>query len=472
MSAADSGLPGPGTAGELARRIDLPEAPGRAHLLGAGGAGMRGLAVLLAAEGWSITGCDLSEDAEAPEIERTGGRLLAGHDPVHVEGVDLVVRSSAVPEAHPELGAARDHGVPVWRRARALAALVNDRELAAVAGTHGKTTVTAMASLAAQAAGLEPTGVVGGVVPAWGGHAVAGAGPAVVEADEYDGSFLELDPRLALVTAVEPEHLESYGGMETLERAYRVFAARAVDRIGVLFCADDPGAREIGSALKGARGYGLAPTAAYHIRRIGDRRVRLEAPEGAVETGLAAPGDHNLQNAAGALAVALRLGASPAELTEALEGFGGVERRMQELVDVDGTAVVDDYAHHPTEVRAALAAARRAYPGRRLVAVFQPHLYSRTRRFAVEFAEALATADDAVVLPVYPAREEPIPGVDADLVAEAGAGIDRVDEEEALDRVLVAGREEAVAALFLGAGDVTRLAHRVAGKVSGHAVGA
>ena len=472
MTADGPGLPGPRSPEELARRGDLPDPPGRAHLMGAGGAGMRGLAVLLADGGWEVSGCDSSEDAEAPEIERAGGRLRTGHDPTHAEEADLLVRSSAVPEDHPEVAAARERGVPVLRRARALGALLNDRELAAVAGTHGKTTVTAMAALAAEAAGLDPTGVVGGVVPAWEGHAVAGSGPAVAEADEFDGSFLELDPRLALVTSVEPEHIESYGGADALERAFRVFAARAVGRGGVLVCADDPGARSLGEAVGEAVGYGRSPGAAYRIRGLGDGRARLEAPEGTVETGLAAPGDHNLQNAAGALALALRLGADPAALEDALDGFAGVERRMQELADEAGTAVVDDYAHHPTEVRAALAAARRAYPGRRLVAVFQPHLFSRTRRFAEEFAAALEAADEAVVLPIYPAREEPIPGVDAGLVAGASPALERVDADEALARVLAAGREGPTAALFLGAGDVTRLAHRAAGEVTGRAVGA
>lgn len=432
---------------------------------------MRGLAVLLADRGWSVSGCDRSETASAPEIERAGGRLRIGHDADHVEGVDLVVHSSAVPTDHPELTAARERGVPVWRRGRLLGALLNGRRLAAVSGTHGKTTVTAMAAVAASAAGLEPTGVVGGVVPPWEGHAVAGPGPAVVEADEYEGSFLELDPDLALITAVEAEHLESYGDVETLERAFRVFARRAADRLGVLFCADDAGARRTAEAVGGRRGYGLTDGADYRIRRVGAGRVRLEGPEGQVETALEVSGDHNLQNAAGALALALRLGAGPRELEDALAGFTGVERRMQQLVDAEGTAVVDDYAHHPTEVRAILAAVREAYPGRRLVAVFQPHLYSRTRRHAEAFARALTGADEAMVLPIYPAREDPIPGVDAGTVTGAGEGLVRVGEEEAVERVL-GQRNGPMVALFLGAGDVTEFAHRAAAEVSSRAVGA
>lgn len=465
-----SAAPAPGS-DRLARRADLPAADGRAHLVGAGGAGMRGLAVLLARDGWSVTGCDASTSARAPEITARGGELLEGHAPEHVKGVGLVVRSAAVPRDHGELEAARERGIPVWDRARALAALVNDGIVAAVSGTHGKTTITAMAALAARAGGVDATGVVGGVVPAWGEHAVGGEGPTVVEADEYEAAFLELDPDLAVVSAVEAEHLESFDGLEGMKSAYRRFAGRAAERLGVLYCADEAGARELGEALDGAAGYGFERGAAYRVRDGGGGRSRLEAPEGTLAFRLAAPGRHNLQNAAAGLAVALRLGADPAGLEDALAEFRGVERRLQELVDADGMAVVDDYAHHPTEVRASLGAVRRAYPGRRVVAVFQPHLFSRTQRFAPEFAGALADADRAVVLPIYAAREEPIPGVAAEMVVEAGEELELVDREAALELVRSPGGWPAVA-LFMGAGDVTALAHRAAEEVAGRAVGA
>jgi UDP-N-acetylmuramate--alanine ligase len=437
---------------------------------------MRGLAVLLGTAGYRVDGCDRSDEARAPEIDEAGGDLRSGHDPAHVEGVDLLVHSSAVPDDHPELSAARDRGVPVWKRARALAALVNDRVLAAVAGTHGKTTITAMAGLAARAGGLDPTVVVGGRVPEWEAHAVSGAGPAaLVEADEYDGSFLQLAPDLVLVSAVEEEHLESYGGMDELEDAFRRFAGRTPGRGDVLYCVDDPGARRLGRELGGA-GYGFGPGAAYRVDELrparGGRaaRARLESPDGPVELLVAAPGRHNLQNAAGALALAFRLGADPEGAARALAGFRGVSRRMEVLVDVDGVAVIDDYAHHPTEVRASISAARDAWPDRRLAAVFQPHLYSRTRRFAEAFADALAEADDGLVLPVYGAREDPIPGVDAELVAGAASGLEEVDREAARERALSAGAGTVL--LFMGAGDVTRLAREVAGEVERRALGA
>lgn len=474
---ATSARPDDASAG-VPRPSDLHAPPARVHLVGAGGAGMRALAVLLADAGYEVDGCDRSGDARAPEITRAGGRLLSGHDAGHLEGVDLVIRSSAVPADHPEVAAAGEREIPVWVRARALGALVNGRRLVGVAGTHGKTTITAMTTVALRAAGLDPTGVVGGRVPAWGGHAVVGEGPAVVEADEYDRSFLELDPRLAVVSSLEPEHLESYGTVGGLESAFRTFAGRAADREGVLFCVDDPGAARLGRSL-GGTGYGFGAGAAYRVERVSGTgpsadpaaagRVRLEAPGTTLELRVAAPGRHNLQNAAAAVAVALRLGADRRRLAGALADFPGVDRRLQTVADAGGVAVVDDYAHHPTEVRASLAAVRERWPDRRVVAVFQPHLFSRTQRFAREFAEALEAADEARVLPIYPAREEPVPGVTSDLVVDAGAGLRPIGPEDVPDRAREA--EAGTVLLFMGAGDVTDLASRAAGEVEDRALG-
>ncbi len=472
----------------LARRSDLPGPGAEVHLVGAAGAGMRALAVLLAGEGYRVSGCDRS-GGDVEEIRASGGLVQEGHDPSHVLRASLVVRSSAVPEEHPELRAARERGVPVWRRARVLAALVNDRTLVGVSGTHGKTTITAMTALAAEAAGLDPCAAVGGRLPTWGSYARRGRGAvAVVEADEFDRSFLELDPDLALVSAVEEEHLESYGSLEALESAYREFAGRASDRLGVLWCADDPGAGRVAGGLRGSASYGLAPDADYGVVAGeggsgggGPEPVCavLHAPEGEVPFRLGAPGAHNLQNAAGALAAALRLGADPARLEAALADFTGVARRLELLAASERVVVVDDYAHHPTEVAASLAAAARMQPGARLVAVFQPHLYSRTRRFAAEFAEALAAgADLALVLPVYGAREAPIEGVDSRLILEAAriqaqaggrAPVEGTLPDEVLDlvRAAAAGQSPRTLFLFMGAGDVTELAHRCAAAVMG-----
>lgn len=475
---ADPGAAGRGEAWRedaLPRGADLPAPPAEVHLVGAGGAGMRGLAVLLGGAGYRVSGCDRSADARAPELTEAGGRLRVGHDPAHVGGAALVVHSSAVPADHPELEAARRRGVEVWKRARALGALVNDGSVAAVAGTHGKTTITAMAAVAGRAAGLDPTAVVGGEVRQWGTHAVRGDGPSLVEADEYDRSFLALDPDLVLVSSVEPEHLGSYGDAEALTDAFRRFAARAADRRGVLHCVDDAGARRLGRRL-GADGYGFGEDAVFRVEELpapaagAPARARLDAPGGAVEFRLAARGRHNLQNAAGALALVIRLGGDPTALADALAEFRGVSRRLEELVDAGGVAVLDDYAHHPTELRASMSAARAVWPDRELVAVFQPHLYTRTRRLAAEFAAALEEADEALVLPVYGAREDPIPGVDAGTVADASDGLRRVDRERARERAKEAGPGTVL--LFMGAGDVTGLAREVAGEVRRRAMGA
>lgn len=463
----------PDDVADLPGMSDLPAPPGEVHLVGAGGAGMRALAVLLADAGYRVTGCDRSETAEAPEITGRGGELRIGHDPDHVRRAVLVVRSSAVPEDHAELRAARDAGVPVLRRSRVLGALVNGRRLVGVAGAHGKTTITAMTALAAESAGLDPCAVVGGRVPAWDANGRAGRGPAVVEADEYDRSFLDLDPSLAVVTSLEAEHLESYGGVGGLEEAYRTFAERASDRDGVLYCTDEEGARRLGESLSGATGYGLSEDAEVRVE-ITERAgadPRLVTPEVAFPFRLAAPGVHNLQNAAAALAAALRLGAEPERVRDALADFRGVGRRLEELADADGIAVMDDYAHHPTEVRASLAAVRSAYPSREVVVVFQPHLFSRTRRLAEEFAAALGEADRAWVLPVYPAREDPIPGVDATMIVDAGERLEPIDRAEAITRPLAEVAGPAVI-VYMGAGDVTRLARDAAREVSSDAMGA
>lgn len=468
-----TGRPG----GELAGPQDLPVPGSRIHMMGVGGAGMRGLAHLLADGGYRVSGCDRSGPPDAPELVDRGVELLGGHDPAHVRGVDLVVHTAAVPDDHAELRAAREAGVPVMGRARATGAVVNGRRLAGITGTHGKTTTTAMAALACEAGGLHPTALVGGRVPAWDAYARTGGDPAVVEADEYEGSFLELDPDLAVVTSLEPEHLDSYGVVSDLEDAFAEFAGRASGRDGVLYCADDEGAARVVGAAGDAVSYGTDPTASYHVeerRRDGERRCTLFAPEGRVETGLPAPGEHNLLNAAAALATALRMGAEPERLNGSLEDFTGVDRRLQLLVDRGGVAVVDDYAHHPTEVRAALTSLRERYPDRRLVAVFQPHLFSRTRDFAGEFAGALTGADRAVVLPVYPAREDPIPGVDAGLITASGdgGGLERAGRDDVTGaRWIDELAASATVVVYMGAGDVTDLARSVARSVRERAGG-
>jgi UDP-N-acetylmuramate--alanine ligase len=451
----------------LPDRTLLPATGASVYLLGIAGAGMSGLAMLLAAEGYLVTGADRELTPETDRLRDLGVRLWPETATQPAVEAELVVYTSAVAPGHPVLAAARTAGVSSLKRARAMGALLNARRLVAVGGTHGKTTVTAMTARIAEAGGLDPIALVGGRVAAWNGNARAGAGVvAVAEADEYDRSFLELDPSLAVVTSVEPEHMECYDGPSDLVAAFREFAGRASERDGILACAEGPGIPETLRGLGGVHTYGLGPAADYRVEvvaRDGARQTcRFTGQDMMFSFELGAPGDHNAQNAGAALAAGLRLGVGVTELADSLVGFTGVDRRMQVLGSRCGRTIVDDYAHHPTEVRASLAAARNAWPGRPIAVVFQPHLYSRTRDMALDFAAALAGADAAAVLPVYPAREQPIPGVTSKLLAEpAGGRIRVVSPDEAADWVDELADEAVV--VFMGAGDVTRLAHAVCG---------
>lgn len=453
----------------LARPSDLPRHGSKVLLLGVAGAGMRALARVLAARGFEVVGSDRDPGAAA-ELQAEGIQIVDESDVTAVLEAALLVYSSALPGEHPALVAAREAGIPAMKRARALGALVNDHRVVAVAGTHGKTTITAMLALAAERAGLDPLALVGARVGAWGGNARMGAGDiAIVEADEYDRSFLELDPDLAVVSSIEPEHLDVYGDIESLRGAFREFAARAGQ---VLTCADDAGARELAAFLlpsTDVRTYGFASDASYRLEVVdadrGGQTCRLHGPKTAVSFRVGAPGAHNAQNAAGAIAAARWLGAEQAVLATALEEFRGADRRLQALYESRDLVIVDDYAHHPTEVRAGIEALRSAWPGRHLVVVFQPHLYTRTRDLAAEFSSALARADRGLVLPIYPSREAPIAGVTRDLILNAARrGLEAFEPEDAEALVRV---EAPTVVAFMGAGDVTDLAHQAARTAAG-----
>ncbi|MDX1395241.1 MAG: UDP-N-acetylmuramate--L-alanine ligase [Gemmatimonadota bacterium] len=446
----------------------LPAAGAAVHLVGAGGAGMRGLAVLLDHRGYRVTGCDRAPD-RLTDLRDRGIRVETGHDAAHVEGMAAVIRSSAVPPDSPEIRAAVDAGIPVLRRAAALGAALNGGPLAGIAGTHGKTTITAMTGYACEAAGLDPTVMVGGHVGVWGGFARTGAGPAIVEADEYDRSFLELHPTVALVSSLEAEHLDIYGDFEGVRSAFTEFAGRADGGAGLIYCTDDEGARALGESLPGARAYGFDAGADYRIGSVSaPTGWRVEWADGAVDLHLRVHGRHNAQNAAGALAVAMALGADPVEAARGLASFPGVGRRLEILAIGGRLTIVDDYAHHPTEVAASIEALRAAFPGAFLEVVFQPHLYTRTRDFAAEFAVALAAADRAHVLPIYPAREEPIEGVSSALITVGAADhVAPIDRDAALALVEGPPPDASRVVAYMGAGDVTGIAHEAAGRAAG-----
>jgi UDP-N-acetylmuramate--alanine ligase len=446
------------------------------HFIGAAGAGMSALAELLVRRGMAVTGCD-QHVSGAGDLERVGVRLSAGHDPAHLDGARAAVFTSAMPKDHPELVRAREMGVPLVRRAEALAECCAGGTLVGIAGTHGKSTTTVMTTEALAAAGLSPTGVVGARVTSWGGNLKYGGETVfVVEADEYDRSFLALWPQVAVVTNVEADHLDIYADLDDITRTFAEFVGRAR---WVVLCADDPGANALPSpATSEVIRYGItSPDArlrAVHLRASGGGtafEVEYDGkPLGAVT--LALPGEHNVRNALAALAVGIgTYGLKVEQMAPGLAALAGAERRFQRLGAVRGVEIIDDYAHHPTELRATLAAARAAFADRRIVVSFQPHLFSRTRDFAGAFGEALAAADALFLCDIYPAREQPIAGVTSQLIADGMARAGhaptwigpRAQAAEALARFVQAGD----VVLTIGAGDITRTGPELAALLAG-----
>jgi len=437
---------------------------------------MSALALIAFNRGVGVSGCDLNPDG-ASDLTRNGVEVLLGHDANHIEGVRAVVYSSAIPLDHPELVKATELGIPVVRRAEALGDLVNSRKVVGIGGTHGKTTTTVMTTKALSRAGLDPTGVAGGRVAEWGGN-VFGDGDDlyVVEADEYDKSFLALEPDVAVVNNVEADHLECFGSVEGLESAFAEFAGRANV---VLLGADDRGANRLANVLKGeVLTVGMADDADINIasvdRDLDGTSATVTLPGNrAVDLRLVVPGLHNVRNAAMALGVTSVLGGDLDQAAEGLAEFSGVSRRFEVLGSVNGIVVVDDYAHHPTEVAAAIAAARQKYPDSRLVAVFQPHLYSRTKTLGDAFGIVLAAADEVVVAPIYAAREAPISGVTGESVVKAaqnaGVSAQWVPEFESLCAVLLELVRPGDVVVTLGAGDITNLGPQLIESMAGSA---
>ncbi len=440
--------------------------PRPVHFVGIAGAGMTALAELLHRRGCAVTGCD-QQPAGATDLRALGIDVAAGHDPHHVLGQRAVVVSSAVPATHPELQAARAAGIPVIRRAEALAEATAGGCLVGVAGTHGKTTTTVMTTEALASADFDPTGVVGGRVASWQGNLRRGRDAVfVVEADEYDRSFLALTPTVAVVTNLEADHLDIYRDLADVRAAFEAYVAPARY---LVYCADDPGANALPSppTAEVVR-YGLqspdARLVAHGVRRHGTGLRFVVAYDGTDrgEVTLQVPGDHNIRNALAALAVGLLLGATVEAMAPGLAAFRGVDRRFQRIGASQGVEIIDDYAHHPTELRATIAAAREAFPGRRLVLAFQPHLYSRTRDFAEDFAQALATADAIVLADLHPAREAPIAGISSATIAAPlralGANLWWEGPRAEVAAALATRVRDDDVVVTVGAGDITRCA--------------
>jgi UDP-N-acetylmuramate--alanine ligase len=434
------------------------------HFVGIGGIGMSGIAEVLSDAGVVVSGCDLKRSAATDLLASRGIPVALGHDASHLDAnPDLVVITSAVKGEHAEVDGARQRGIRVMKRSEVLGAIVNAKRGIGVSGTHGKTTTSAMIAVVLAEAGLDPTVLVGGMLRNLGTNARNGLGEyVVVEADEYDRSFHQLHPEIAVVTNIEADHLEYYGSLEKILESFQHFLAGVTKT--VIACIDDEHvSRVIGRVQQRVIAYGLGENA--DIRAVGlefdERGSRFEVP-GVGHFRLFVPGEHNVRNALAAIAVARELGVSGEQIAHGIAKFLGVDRRFQILGDYLGAIVVDDYAHHPTEVRATLDAARRGYPSRRIVALFQPHLFSRTRDFASDFAEALAIADVAIVSPIYAAREKPQEGVSSRIIADAAKKIEFLDRSNAeivneLRRRL--GPNDVFIAM--GAGDVHEIAEQL-----------
>lgn len=446
------------------------------HFMGIAGAGMSALAELCHRRGATVTGCDQQPDG-ARDVAALGIPVQAGHDPAHSNGHRALVVTSAVPKDHPEIAAARAAGIPVIRRAEALAEATAGGALIGVAGTHGKSTTTVMTTEALAAAGKAPTGVVGARVRAWNGNLSEGGHEVfVVEADEYDRSFLALWPTVAVVTNVEADHLDIYRDLADITETFSEYVRRARY---VVLCADDPGANALPSpATAEVIRYGVSsPDArlmatnvqavdggsAFDVRYDGKAMGRIT---------LRVPGLHNVRNALAALACGIGpWGLEVEAMAPGLARFVGAERRFERLGAARGVEIVDDYAHHPTELVATLSAAREAFVGRRIVAAFQPHLYSRTRDFAAAFAEALGLADAVYLADIYPAREKPIDGVSSQLIADgltrAGRSPEWSGPRAALAEALARDLREGDVLLTIGAGDITKTGPELLARLRG-----
>ncbi|GAA2129899.1 UDP-N-acetylmuramate--L-alanine ligase [Streptomyces synnematoformans] len=457
------------------------------HFIGIGGAGMSGIAKILAQRGAAVAGSDARESGAVAALRELGAVVHLGHAAGHLDpAASAVVVSSAIREDNPELAAARERGLPVVHRSDALAAVMDGLRPVAVAGTHGKTTTTAMLAVALRTLGRDPSYAVGGDIDVPGSNAHHGLGEVfVAEADESDRSFHTYAPEVAVVLNVELDHHANYASLEEVYASFETFAARIVPGGTLVVSADHPGARELTRRLAGSGvrtvTYGESPDADARVLGVTPKGLTSEVTvllDGAEHTfGVSVPGRHYAHNAVAALAAGSAAGVPAAELAPALSSFTGVGRRLQTRGTAAGVRVVDTYAHHPTEMTADLQAVRAAAddghdggPGRILV-VFQPHLYSRTRELGAEMGHALALADAAVVLGIYPAREDPIPGVTSDIIIDAararGADVTPAPDPAAVPGLVAGMAKPGDLVLTMGAGDVTELGPRILSRLEG-----
>ncbi|HNR30790.1 MAG TPA: UDP-N-acetylmuramate--L-alanine ligase [Candidatus Hydrogenedentes bacterium] len=460
----------------------------KVHFVGVGGIGMSGLAEILLNLGYDVSGSDLAASDITDRLQQYGLRFFEGHQACHIGDAGILVVSAAVRDDNVEVVAARDRGVPVIQRSDLLADLMRLKpEAVAVGGTHGKTTTTSMISAFLDRANVGATSIVGGILHRSGTNARWGAGDCLVaEADEHDGSFLRLHPTIAVVTSIDAEHLEYFGTLDRIKHAFTDFCNSVPFYGYAILCRDDPNARAIleniesvcityglddGASLQGRDVRLIVPDPRRpKVEQLDRARLRFEvishddrlpAAGRLGELEINALGPHNVRNALGACAVGLCLGMRFGVIADGLRQFDGVQRRLQVRGRHNGVVVVEDYAHHPTEIASTLEAVRMIEPGR-ILCVFQPHLYSRTKFFSDEFARVLASADRAIVTDIYPSREEPMPGVDASLIVdaarEAGAAhVELVNDMHAVPERLAPELRSGDLVLVLGAGNINRI---------------
>jgi UDP-N-acetylmuramate--alanine ligase len=448
------------------------------HFVGIGGAGMSGIAEILLTMGYQVTGSDMAESDTVQQLRGVGASVTIGHSAGNVGDADVVVVSSAIKPSNPEVTQARISHIPVIPRAEMLAELMRMKHAITVAGSHGKTTTTSMIAVMLAKGGYDPTIVIGGKVDRFGSGAKLGAGDILVaEADESDGSFLNLYPTIAVVTNIDAEHLDHYKSFDNVKRAFVEFINKTPFYGVTALCLDDPAIQEIiPKVTKRFRTYGIKSTADLTAREI--RYDRFTTSFTVVSQGaelgrvsIAMPGAHNALNALAAMSVGLELGMAPSEIIAALDGFAGVQRRCQVKGEKDGVMVIDDYGHHPSEIRATLRGIKEGFPDRRLVVVFQPHRYTRTRDLMEEFHTAFYDADELVVMEVYAAGEAPIEGVSGSLIVEGviehgKKGVKFApDIETALDALMGILKKGDIT-LTLGAGSVTTLGEKTLAALS------
>jgi UDP-N-acetylmuramate--alanine ligase len=443
----------------------VPKDLGKVHFIGVGGSGMSGIARILLGMGHEITGSDLRDTDNVAALRELGAKIFIGHDEDHLGNPDTVVVTSALWPTNPEYLLAKKKGIPVIHRSQALAYLTSKREVIAVAGAHGKTTSTGMIITGLLELGEDPSFVNGGVIAALDASSASGTGNLfVIEAGESDGSFLHYDTAIALITNVDADHLDHYGSEEAFEAEFARFAQGAKKFIAI--SSDDPGAVRVTRLIQNHRviRFGQADDAEVRLHNIdaSGARVSFEISYQGVSHSaiLNVPGEHNAINAAGAFAVLVGLGFDPVESLAAIATFGGTQRRFELHGSRRGVSVYDDFAHHPTEVTAAIKAARAVVGDGKIITVFQPHLYSRTRLMAKEFAEALSASDQVVVLDIYAAREDPEPGVTGALVANAFKNPDKVHYVPDWDDVPEVSAKLASEGDFImtmGCGDIYRM---------------